>query len=66
MSYPLPALGRRALDRITLTAGVNNVFDRDPPFVPGGGGGGGTESNTAKYAYDIVGRFFFLELKKTF
>lgn len=66
VSYPLPALGRRALDRITLTAGVNNVFDRDPPFVPGGGGGGGTESNTAKYAYDIVGRFFFLELKKTF
>jgi hypothetical protein len=27
---------------------------------------GGTEGNTVKYAYDIIGRFMFVELKKKF
>ena len=65
-SYTLPTLGRNSLKGITLTGGVNNVFDKNAPFVPGGGSGGGTEGNTAKYAYDIVGRFLFVELKKEF
>ena len=42
------------------------MFNKAAPFVPGAGGGGGTEANTAKYAYDIIGRFMFVELKKAF
>jgi hypothetical protein len=41
------------------------VFAKDAPYVPGSGNGE-NESNTAKQAYDIIGRFFFLELKKAF
>lgn len=66
VSYTLPSFGRDSLRGFTLTAGANNVFDKDAPFVPGAGGGGGTEANTAKYAYDIIGRFMFVELKKSF
>ncbi|MSU48976.1 MAG: hypothetical protein EXS37_07810 [Opitutus sp.] len=66
VSYTLPKFGREWTKGITLTAGANNVFDKAAPFVPGGGSGGGTEANTAKYAYDIIGRFMFFELKKEF
>lgn len=65
-TYTLPSMGQNLLKGITLTGGVNNVFNKDAPFVPGGGSGGGTEGNTAKYAYDIIGRFMFIELKKEF
>jgi iron complex outermembrane receptor protein len=66
LTYLLPSFGRAWAKGFSVTAGVNNVFDRAAPFVPGGGSGGGTEANTAKYAYDIIGRFGFLELKKEF
>ena len=66
VTYALPALGRAWTKGFIVTAGANNVFDRAAPFVPGGGSGGGTEANTAKYAYDIIGRFMFIELKKEF
>lgn len=66
VSYTLPSFGREWLKGISATAGANNVFDKNAPFVPGAGGGGGTEGNTAKYAYDIIGRFLFIELKKEF
>ncbi len=65
-SYLLPSFNRNWAKGWTVTGGVNNVFDKDAPFVPGAGGGGGTEANTAKYAYDIIGRFMFIELKKEF
>lgn len=66
VTYTLPDFGRNWARGFSVTAGVNNVFDRDAPFVPGGGSGGGTEGNTVKYAYDMIGRFAFLELKKAF
>jgi outer membrane receptor protein involved in Fe transport len=66
LTYLLPSFGRAWAKGFSVTAGVNNVFDRAAPFVPGGGSSGGTEANTAKYAYDIIGRFGFLELKKEF
>ena len=65
-TYVLPHFGRDWAKGIALTVGANNVFDKAAPFVPGGGSGGGTEANTAKYAYDIIGRFMFVELKKEF
>jgi iron complex outermembrane receptor protein len=66
VSYTLPSFGREWARGFSVTAGANNVFDKAAPFVPGAGGGGGTEANTAKYAYDIIGRFMFVELKKSF
>ena len=66
-SYPLGnLLGREWGKGLTVSAGVTNLFNKAAPFVPGGGSGGGTEANTAKYAYDIIGRFTFVELKKEF
>jgi iron complex outermembrane receptor protein len=66
LSYTLPDFGRRWLKKLKLTAGVNNVFDKEPPFVPGGGSGVGSESNTVKSTYDIIGRFMFIEARKEF
>ena len=66
VTYTLPHFGREWAKDFSVTAGVNNLFNRDAPFTPGGGSGGGTEGNTAKYAYDIIGRFSFVELKKEF
>jgi len=66
LTYALPSIGYEWTKGFAVTAGANNLFDRAAPFVPGGGSGGGTEANTAKYAYDIIGRFMFVELKKEF
>jgi iron complex outermembrane receptor protein len=66
VTYTLPDFGRRWARKISITAGANNLLDEDPPFVPGAGSGVGTESNTVKQAYDIIGRFCFVELKKEF
>lgn len=65
MTYTLPNFNREWARGITITAGANNVFAKDPHYVPGSGNGE-NESNTSKQSYDIVGRFFFLELKKAF
>lgn len=66
LSYTLPNFGHEWAKGFTVTGGVNNVFNKNAPFVPGAGSGGGTEGNTVKYAYDIIGRFAFIELKKEF
>jgi outer membrane receptor protein involved in Fe transport len=66
LTYQLPDFGRKWARKISLTGGVNNVFDEEPPFVPGAGSGVGSESNTVKQAYDIIGRFFYVELRKEF
>jgi iron complex outermembrane receptor protein len=65
VSYTLPSFGKSWLRNMTLTAGANNVFDKEAPYVPGGGNGS-SENNTAKSAYDIIGRFMFVEFKKAF
>jgi outer membrane receptor protein involved in Fe transport len=41
----------------TVTFGVNNLFDRNPPFWNDG------TVNTNEFTYDTVGRFFYLNLK---
>ncbi len=57
----------RFRDRYTLRAGVNNVFDRDPPIIGQGelttvvGNG-----NTFPQVYDPLGRFLFVGLTADF
>ena len=49
---------------LLLRAGVNNIFDRDPPIV-GGGTAGPTifgNGNTFPQTYDALGRLIFLNL----
>jgi iron complex outermembrane receptor protein len=56
------ACGWRAwLNGTTITLGMQNVFDSDPPFV-GGGFGYGYDPSLA----DIKGRFWYLQVKKRF
>jgi outer membrane receptor protein involved in Fe transport len=40
-------------DRVTLSAGVNNLFDKEPPYYSGN-----NDSNTDPYTYDVLGRRF--------
>jgi len=65
VSYTLPNLGYAWLRKTTVTAGANNVFNKAAPYVPGDGSSV-AENNTDKGAYDIIGRFWFVELKKAF
>jgi outer membrane receptor protein involved in Fe transport len=44
-------------DKIGMTVGVNNVFDRDPPLNSGVGTTG--NGNTYPQTYDAMGRFIF-------
>ena len=55
-SWTLPAQG--PTDGMVLALLVNDVFDQDPPFFPGFEGVGG--------AYNVVGRFVSLNLRKAF
>jgi iron complex outermembrane receptor protein len=41
----------------TFTFGINNVFDKDPPFWNDG------TVNTNEFTYDTVGRFFYLNVR---
>lgn len=52
---------RAWLNGTTLTLGMNNVFDRDPPFVLGSFENGYDES-----VADIRGRFYYVQIKKRF
>ena len=63
--YTLPNFGVELARNVSLTVGANNLLNKKPPYVTGGGNGS-SENNTAKAAYDIVGRFMFVELKKSF
>ena len=65
VTYTIPSMRREWLKGMTVTAGVNNLLNRDAPYVPGSGNGS-NESNTSKQADDVVGRMFFLERKKSF
>ncbi len=44
-------------ERFRLTAGVNNLFDNDPPLGSGG------ETGLARTTYDVLGRQFFASLR---
>lgn len=54
-------------DGITLRAGIQNVFDKDPPVV-GNDYGGTTENsgNTFPATYDVIGRSFFVSATARF
>ena len=49
------------LNNMTITLGMQNVFDSDPPFVAGAGENGYDESLAT-----IKGRFWYAQLKKRF
>jgi len=51
-------------DNVTLRAGVNNVFDRDPPLSYSVGTTG--NNNTYPQIYDALGRFFFFSVSANF
>ena len=56
------ACGWRAwLNNTTITLGMQNVFDEDPPFVAGSFENGYDESLAT-----IKGRFWYVQLKKRF
>jgi iron complex outermembrane receptor protein len=65
VSYTIPSFGHSWLRNLTVVAGANNVFNRPTPYVPGNGANV-AENNTVKGTYDIIGRFYFVELKKAF
>jgi outer membrane receptor protein involved in Fe transport len=50
---------------VQVRAGVNNVLDKDPPFLPSNDITTAGNFNTLP-AYDIVGRQAFLALRATF
>src|SRR5437868_4547420 len=56
-----PCGWRAWLNNTTITLGMQNVLDADPPFVAGGFGNGYDESLAT-----IKGRFWYVQLKKRF
>jgi iron complex outermembrane recepter protein len=56
-----PCGWRGWLNGATLTLGMQNVFDSDPPFVAGA-----FENNYDESIADVRGRFWYVELKKRF
>jgi outer membrane receptor protein involved in Fe transport len=56
-----PCGWRAWLNSTTLTLGMQNVFDTDPPFVAGAFENGYDESLAT-----IKGRFWYIQLKKRF
>ena len=47
-------------DTASVTFGVNNVLDEDPPFAFNSG------NNTFPQLYDIIGRYYFMAVSKSF
>jgi iron complex outermembrane receptor protein len=52
---------KRWYDGTRIAVGVNNVTDTDPPLIASA-----SEDNTDKSTYDLLGRFFYLEISKKF
>lgn len=56
-------------NKIAVRVGVNNVLDKDPPFVDTANSGGNsayTESNTYPSVYDNLGRYMFVNITMDF
>jgi len=56
-------------DKITARVGVNNVLDKDPPFIDTINSGSNqiyAESNTFPSVYDVGGRYLYLNLTVDF
>src|SRR6266480_2575103 len=56
-----PCGWRAWLNGTTITLGMQNVFDEDPPFVAGA-----FENNYDESLADVRGRFWYVQLKKRF
>jgi len=54
---------KRLVENTTLTFGVNNVFDDDPPFASGEGGNG---VGYPGFTYDATNRFWYWRITKKF
>ena len=52
---------RRWLNDTTITLGMNNVFDQDPPFV-----GANNENGYDEWNANIRGRIWYVALTKRF
>ena len=48
-------------EALLLRAGVNNLFDKDPPYYPDP-----IDQNTDPFTYDLLGRRYFLKATYTF
>ena len=48
-------------NNIRLSGGVNNLFDKEPPYYTGN-----NDSNTDPYTYDVLGRYFFVRASMKF
>ena len=48
-------------ESVTLSGGVNNLFDKDAPYYTNY-----NDSNTDPYTYDVLGRYFFVKASITF
>ena len=53
-------------DGLTVRAGINNVFDKDPPLIDGGGWGLTGNANTYVGQFDTLGRVFFMGITADF
>ena len=58
---PIDPRRRAWLNNTTITLGMQNVFDADPPFVAGAFGNNYDESLAT-----IKGRFWYVQLRKRF
>lgn len=61
VSYDLPEIGPSKSTRLVF--GINNLFDKDPPFLVTDSVG---KSNTLAGPYDVTGRFFFARISTKF
>ena len=46
---------------VTLSGGVNNLFDKEAPYYTGN-----NDSNTDPYTYDVLGRYFYVNVNVKF
>ncbi len=51
---------------IQVRAGINNVFDKDPPFLPSGDSYGAAGGLNTFPTYDLLGREFFVAFRAKF
>jgi outer membrane receptor protein involved in Fe transport len=52
--------GIDTVKEVTLTAGIDNLFDKDPPFYLDG------STNSLTNSYDYIGRFFYVKASVKF
>jgi iron complex outermembrane recepter protein len=51
---------------LEIRAGINNVFDKDPPFLASGDISGTAGGLNTFPVYDLLGREIFVALRATF